>query len=163
MLCFVARNQPPKGLSHGSHYDGMPNGESGEVPSVGRSTHRGGHVQGSPPMVVLRLKRFGRIHSPFYRLSAADKRSPNDGRVIEELGWFSPTAPEGQQWKLKSERALYWLSVGAQPSETVISLLRRAGIANTVGTKGKASLSAVRQKARRNAPKKVAAVAAEKK
>ncbi|MSR45126.1 MAG: 30S ribosomal protein S16 [Phycisphaerales bacterium] len=114
-------------------------------------------------MVVLRLKRYGRTHSPFYRLAAADKRSPNDGRVIEELGWFSPTAPEGQQWKLKSERALYWLSVGAQPSETVTSLLRRAGIANTVGTKGKASIAITRQKARRNAPKKVAPVVAEKK
>jgi small subunit ribosomal protein S16 len=110
-------------------------------------------------MVVLRLKRYGRTHSPFYRLAAADKRSPSDGRVIEELGWFSPTAPEGKQWKLNGERVTYWLSVGAQPSETVVSLLHRAEIGNTVGTKGRASLSAVRIKARRNAPKKPAAAA----
>jgi len=114
-------------------------------------------------MVVLRLKRYGRTHSPFYRVAAADKRSPSDGRVIEELGWFSPIAPEGQQWKLKAERITYWLSVGAQPSETVISLLRRASIANTVGPKGTPSLAAVRQKARRLAPKKAKAVVAAKK
>lgn len=113
-------------------------------------------------MVVLRLKRYGRTHSPFYRLAAADKRSPSDGRVIEELGWFSPTAPEGKQWMLKADRVTYWLSVGAQPSETVISLLRRASISNTVGTKGAPSMAAIRQKARRNAPKKVAAAAAAK-
>ncbi|MSR29017.1 MAG: 30S ribosomal protein S16 [Phycisphaerales bacterium] len=105
-------------------------------------------------MVVLRLKRYGRTHSPFYRLAAADRRSPTDGRVIEELGWFSPTAREGKQWKLDAPRVTYWLSVGAQPSETVLSLLHRAEITNTVGPKGKASLSATHAKARRNAPKK---------
>ena len=119
--------------------------------------------KGVPHMVVLRLKRYGRIHSPFYRLAAADKRSPNDGRVIEQLVWFSPTAPEGQQWKLKADRVTHWLSVGAQPSETVVSLLRRAEIANTVGPKGTPSLAAVRQKARRNAPKKVKAAETDKK
>ena len=108
-------------------------------------------------MVVLRLKRYGRTHSPFYRLAAADKRSPNDGRVIEELGWFSPTAQEGLQWKLKADRIVHWLNGGAQPSETVISLLRRAEIQNTVGPKGTPSMAATRQKARRNAPKKVKA------
>lgn len=108
-------------------------------------------------MVVLRLKRFGRAHSPFYRLAAADKRSPSDGRVIEELGWFSPTAPEGKQWQLKSERITHWLGVGAQPSETVLSLLKRAGVGATVGTKGAASLSATRIEARRKAPKKAPA------
>ena len=45
-------------------------------------------------MVVLRLKRLGRRHRPFYRLNAMDKRAPRDGRVIEELGWFDPIAPE---------------------------------------------------------------------
>ncbi|HMN97766.1 MAG TPA: 30S ribosomal protein S16 [Phycisphaerales bacterium] len=79
-------------------------------------------------MVVLRLKRMGRIHSPFYRLGAMDKRSPRDGRVIEQLGWYSPTAPEGKQMELKADRIRYWLSVGAQPSETAASLMRKAGI-----------------------------------
>ena len=45
-------------------------------------------------MVVLRLKRLGRKHRPFYRLNAMDKRAPRDGRVIEELGWFDPIAPK---------------------------------------------------------------------
>ncbi|MFO0875052.1 MAG: 30S ribosomal protein S16 [Phycisphaerales bacterium] len=84
-------------------------------------------------MVVLRFKRMGRIHSPFYRLSAMDKRSPRDGRVIEELGWYSPTAPQGKQLSLKDERIKHWLSVGAQPSETVASLLRKSGIDPTPG------------------------------
>ena len=79
-------------------------------------------------MVVLRLKRMGRIHSPFYRLGAMDKRSPRDGRVIEQLGWFSPTAPEGKQLSLKEDRIKHWLSVGAQPSETVAALIKKAGI-----------------------------------
>lgn len=110
-------------------------------------------------MVVLRLKRFGRTHSPFFRLAAADKRSPSDGRVIEELGWFSPTAPEGKQWELHAERIAHWLGVGAQPSETVVSLLKRAGLPATVGTKGIASMAANRFEARRNAPKKAPAAA----
>lgn len=78
-------------------------------------------------MVVLRLKRMGRIHSPFYRLSAMDKRAPRDGRVIENLGWYSPTAAEGKQYQLDLERVGHWLSVGAQPSITAATLIRKAG------------------------------------
>ncbi len=91
-------------------------------------------------MVVLRLKKMGRIHRPFYRLSAMDKRSPRDGAVIEALGWFDPLGPAGKQWDLKSERITHWLSVGAQPSETVVDLLKRASIAFNVG-KGKRPIS----------------------
>ena len=76
-------------------------------------------------MVVLRLKRLGRTHRPFYRLSAMDRRAPRNGRVIEELGWFDPVAKEEEQLSLNVDRINYWLSVGAQPSETVASLLRR--------------------------------------
>ena len=79
-------------------------------------------------MVVLRLKRLGRRHRPFFRLNAIDKRAPRDGRVIEELGWFDPIAKEDKQLNLNTARIDYWLGVGAQPSETVRSLLRRAGI-----------------------------------
>ena len=86
-------------------------------------------------MVVLRLKRMGRTHKPFYRLNAMDKRSPRDGMVIEELGWYDPVAPEDKQLCLKTERIDYWLSVGAQPSETAKSLLRRAGIEPKPGKK----------------------------
>ncbi len=78
-------------------------------------------------MVVLRLKRMGRAHRPFYRLGAMDKRNPRDGRVIEELGWFDPVAA-GEQIKFDIERVKHWLSVGAQPSETVRDLLRKVGV-----------------------------------
>ncbi len=86
-------------------------------------------------MVVLRLKRMGRTHRPFYRLTAMDKRSPRDGRPIEELGWFDPIAPEEKQIKVNVERVDYWLSVGAQPSQTVKTLLKRVGCDPTPGKK----------------------------
>ena len=82
-------------------------------------------------MVVLRLKRMGRAHRPFYRLGAMDKRSPRDGRVIEELGWYDPMATQGKdaaQIKFDTERVKHWLEVGAQPSDTVRDLLRKIGI-----------------------------------
>ena len=78
-------------------------------------------------MVVLRLKRFGRRHRPFYRLCAMDRRAPRNGRVIEELGWFDPIAGEDKQMSFKIDRVDHWLSVGAQPSRTVTSLLKKAG------------------------------------
>lgn len=85
-------------------------------------------------MVRLRLKRFGRKHRPFYRLNAIDARSPRDGRVIEELGHFDPLlADEDKQVVFKGDRVKYWLSVGAQPSDTVASLLKRTGIDPTPG------------------------------
>jgi small subunit ribosomal protein S16 len=87
-------------------------------------------------MVKLRLKRFGRRHVPTYRLNAIDSRSPRNGRVIEELGSFDPhakTPEEGMQ--LNADRIRYWLSVGAQPSRTVASLLRKSGIDAKPGTK----------------------------
>ncbi len=86
-------------------------------------------------MVVLRLKRLGRRHRPFYRLNAMDKRAPRNGRVIEELGWFDPLAPEDKQISFKPDRIDYWLSVGAQPSRTVVTLLKRADIDPTPGKK----------------------------
>lgn len=86
-------------------------------------------------MVVLRLKRLGRNKRPFYRISAMDRRSPRDGRVIEQLGWYDPVAPEDKQLKVKVDRVEYWLSVGAQPSETVKGLLKRVGCDPTPGRK----------------------------
>lgn len=92
-------------------------------------------------MVVLRLKRFGRRHRPFYRIGAMDKRSPRDGTVIEQLGWYDPIAPEDRQLKVNVERAEYWLSKGAQPSRTVASLLKRVGCDPTPGKKSAAKSS----------------------
>ena len=80
--------------------------------------------------VKLRLKRTGRRHLPCYRLNAIDSRAPRDGKVIEELGLYDPLQKEPEnQISLKRERIEYWLSVGAQPSETVANLLEKAGIA----------------------------------
>jgi len=79
--------------------------------------------------VKLRLKRIGRRHQPAYRLSAVDSRSPRDGRVIEELGFYNPLARSADQsLKIKADRVEYWLSVGAQPTDTVRALLKRSGL-----------------------------------
>ena len=86
-------------------------------------------------MVVLRLKRQGRTHHPFYRVNAMDRRSPRDGRVIEQLGWYDPLAPEDRQLSINVPRVDYWLSVGAQPSRTVASLLKRLGCEPKPGKK----------------------------
>jgi len=78
----------------------------------------------------LRFKRCGRRHRSFFRLSAIDGRSPRDGRVVEDLGWYDPNAKESDnQTSLKRERIEYWLGQGAQPSETVRDMLCRHGIA----------------------------------
>lgn len=80
-------------------------------------------------MVKLRLKRLGRTHRPFYRLAATDQRSKRDGKSIEELGTYDPLhKDESKQIEFDAERIKYWLSVGAQPSQTVRSLIKRAGI-----------------------------------
>lgn len=80
--------------------------------------------------VKLRLKRFGRRHRSFYRVNAIDSRTPRDGRVIEQLGWYDPEAKDpDRQVSLNRERIEHWLSVGAQPSDTVRQILKRHGIA----------------------------------
>ena len=77
----------------------------------------------------MRLKRFGRRHRSFFRVNAMDVRSPRDGRIIEELGWYDPHAKEPQsKVSLNRERIEHWLKSGAQPSETVRNLLRSQGI-----------------------------------
>lgn len=79
--------------------------------------------------VKLRLKRFGRRHRSFYRLTAVDSRRPRDGKVLEELGWYDPANKQAdKQLSLKNDRIVYWLSVGAQPTETVGDLLKANGI-----------------------------------
>ena len=84
--------------------------------------------------VKLRLKRFGRRHRPFYRINAIDCRCARDGRSIEELGYYDPIeADESKALRVNTDRVKYWLSVGAQPSETVGSLLKKVGIDPTPG------------------------------
>ena len=74
-------------------------------------------------MVRIRLKRMGRNRRPFYRVVAADSRAPRDGRHIEVLGTYNPMT-EPYTVDLKMERINYWLSVGAQPSDTVARLIK---------------------------------------
>ena len=77
--------------------------------------------------VHLRLSRGGRHKLPFYRLVAADSRSPRDGRYLEILGTYNPLKNPPVS-ELKSERVQHWISCGAQPTVTVRSILKRAGI-----------------------------------
>ncbi|SKC47040.1 30S ribosomal protein S16 [Okibacterium fritillariae] len=76
--------------------------------------------------VKIRLKRLGKIRAPYYRIVVADSRTKRDGRVIEEIGIYHPTE-EPSVIEVDSERAQYWLSVGAQPTEQVAALLKLTG------------------------------------
>ncbi|MET4782571.1 30S ribosomal protein S16 [Glaciihabitans sp. UYNi722] len=76
--------------------------------------------------VKIRLKRMGKIRAPYYRIVVADARTKRDGRVIEEIGKYHPTE-EPSLIEVNSERAQYWLSVGAQPTEQVAALLKLTG------------------------------------
>lgn len=78
-------------------------------------------------VIKLRLRRTGAKKRPSYRIVAAEHSSPRDGRFIEILGHYDPLT-EPATVKVNAERAKYWLSVGAQPSETVAGLLKRAGV-----------------------------------
>ncbi|MHB8520077.1 MAG: 30S ribosomal protein S16 [Limisphaerales bacterium] len=75
--------------------------------------------------VRIRLKRVGAKNTPIYRIVVTDARNPRDGRFIEELGTYHPLKKENN-FTLDLERAEYWLSKGAQPSDTVASFLRKA-------------------------------------
>ena len=76
--------------------------------------------------VKIRLKRLGKIRAPYYRVVVADSRTKRDGRVIEEIGKYHPTE-HPSFIEVDSERAQYWLSVGAQPTEQVTALLKLTG------------------------------------
>ena len=76
--------------------------------------------------VRIRLKRVGAKNAPAYRIVVADSRSPRDGKFIEEIGSYNPLR-KADNFKLDLERAKYWVSKGAQPSETVASFIKRAG------------------------------------
>ena len=77
--------------------------------------------------VKIRLRRMGQKKAPFYRVVVADSRSPRDGRFIEEIGYYNPmTTPT--EIKIDAEKAKTWLTNGAQPTETVKSLLKKSEI-----------------------------------
>ena len=76
--------------------------------------------------VAIRLKRLGAKKRPTYRFVAADSRSPRDGRFIETLGYYNPIEKPATV-KIHEERMTYWLSQGAVPSDTVLSIMRQTG------------------------------------
>jgi small subunit ribosomal protein S16 len=77
--------------------------------------------------VKIRLKRIGAKKSPFYRVVVADSRYPRDGRFIEEIGTYNPIV-DPSQVNIDNEKALKWLKNGAQPTDTVKSLLKKVGV-----------------------------------
>ncbi len=78
-------------------------------------------------MVKIRLRRMGAKKAPFYRIVVADSRFPRDGRFIEELGTYNPLK-EPAEVKVDADRAKEWIKNGAQPTDTVRTLLKKAGV-----------------------------------
>ncbi len=76
-------------------------------------------------MVKIRLRRMGAKKAPYYRIVVADSRSPRDGRFIEEIGTYDPLS-ETNTLRVDMERAKYWIANGAQPTDTVRGLLKKA-------------------------------------
>jgi len=89
--------------------------------------------------VVIRMKRTGRRNRPCYRISVTDRAFPRDGRTLETIGVYDPASPKPElRLKLDAERAKHWLALGALPSQTVASILKREGvIQGTLTTKEK--------------------------
>ncbi len=77
--------------------------------------------------VKIRLRRMGAKKAPFYRVVVADERSPRDGKFIDEIGYYNPLR-DPAEIKIDSDKATKWLNDGAQPTETVKSLLKKSGI-----------------------------------
>ena len=86
--------------------------------------------------ISLRLSRGGAKKRPYYRIVAADVRSPRDGKYLEQIGTYNPVLPKGDEnrMKLNEDRVRYWLGVGAQPTDRVARFLDAAGIKERVAT-----------------------------
>ncbi len=96
--------------------------------------------------VRIRMKKMGRAHRPFYRVCAIDRRSPRDGRVLEELGTYDTSVPDTDaRALLKADRIDYWLSVGAQPSDKVAVLIKKYGTNGTHKSQQEAALERLAQ------------------
>ena len=79
-------------------------------------------------MVAIRLKRMGSKAKPYYRIVVTDSRKNRDGRSIEEVGYYHPLKEGTGDVKINEERVKYWISVGAQVSDTVGNILKREGL-----------------------------------
>ncbi|GAA4613350.1 hypothetical protein GCM10023195_57670 [Actinoallomurus liliacearum] len=105
----------------------------GVLPSGGSGPHLGlirssiSNLENTTPVAVkIKLKRLGKIRAPYYRIVVADSRTKRDGRAIEEIGKYHPKE-EPSLIEVDSERVQYWLGVGAQPTEPVLSILKITG------------------------------------
>ncbi|MCL1842238.1 MAG: 30S ribosomal protein S16 [Defluviitaleaceae bacterium] len=78
-------------------------------------------------MVKIRLKRFGAKKAPFYRIVVADSHTPRDGKVLAEIGIYDPTK-KPTELRIDADAANYWISKGAQPTDTVRALLKKSGV-----------------------------------
>jgi small subunit ribosomal protein S16 len=83
-------------------------------------------------MVTIRLRRTGKKKQPSYRVVIADSRSPRDGKFIEIVGFYNPVR-QPQELEIKADRVRHWMSVGAQPSDTVVRLLKRLNVLDENG------------------------------
>jgi small subunit ribosomal protein S16 len=103
--------------------------------------------------VRIRMKQFGRKHRPYFRICAMDIRRPRDGRVLEQLGTYDPLVPETDaRAVLNGERIAYWLSVGAQPSDKVQTLIKKYGADGTHLAAQRVALDRLAQSRRRPEP-----------
>lgn len=78
-------------------------------------------------MLKIRLRRMGAKKAPFYRIIVADSRAPRDGAFVEELGYYNPLT-DPVELKVDAERAAHWIKNGAQPTDTVRALLKKANV-----------------------------------
>lgn len=115
--------------------------------------------------VVIRLKRTGRLHRPFYRIEAMDKRNARDGRCLDNLGYYDPLVQDSRaKVKLKMDRLGYWLERGARPSETISSFLRKESVKwGTPAKKSRKALLRKRRAERRKSQPKAAGASAKEK
>lgn len=115
-------------------------------------------------MVRIRMKRMGRPHRPFYRISAIEKTVRSDGKVLENLGTYDPMAPDqAKQITLNEERIKHWLGLGAQPSDSMMDLLVKRNIVDGTEWKAHRADQAVRRKARAIQMAAAALIAVDKK
>src|SRR5437762_4831106 len=105
--------------------------------------------------VAIRLRREGALNRPYFKVVVADKRSPRDGKFIEILGTYDPKKP-GNNSTLKLERVEYWISKGAQPSDTVRSLIKKNKNPEAAAKKAAAAEAKKAAKAPKAAPAPVA-------
>jgi small subunit ribosomal protein S16 len=107
--------------------------------------------------VVIRLRRMGAKKDPKFRIVVAESKSPRDGRFVDEIGSYN-AQPKEAELRVDAERAKYWLSVGATPSDQVKSLFKKAGIAMPVRQTKPKKKAEPKAKAAKKAPRKSVAV-----